>query len=106
GGGSPQVSSMAWSWIVDILPYLDQADMANAWDKSLPYFSPTTTISNQPPNGFISNTAIAILRCPDDINAQPNVGNLSYVVNGGFALWNSSASAQGLGIGTSFYAGN
>jgi len=105
-GATPTIASMGWSWVVDILPYLDSTDMANAWDKTQPYYSTTTTISNQPPNGFISNTAIAILRCPDDISAQPNQGNLSYVVNGGFALWNASNSATGMGIGTSFYAGN
>ena len=42
----------------------------------------------QPPeasNFTIGNTALQILRCPDDLNAQDGQGNLSYVVNGGFS---------------------
>ena len=31
------------------------------------------------------NTALGVLRCPDDNNYTPNEGNLSYVVNGGFS---------------------
>ena len=37
----------------------------------------------------ISNTAIGVLKCPDDNTTQVNQGNLSYVVNGGFALWHA-----------------
>ena len=36
-------------------------------------------------NYTIGNTALQILRCPDDLNAQDGKGNLSYVVNGGFS---------------------
>jgi len=32
---------------------------------------------------------MGVLRCPNDPTAQPNQGNLSYVVNGGFALWHA-----------------
>jgi len=84
---SAENSPCLFNWVVDILPYLDKADMANAWDKTLPYFSPTTTVSDQPPNGLISSYAVSILCCPDDLSAAPNQGNLSYVVNGGFVRW-------------------
>src|SRR5262249_14665541 len=40
-------------------------------------------------NWAIGNTAIGILKCPDDNTAQVNQGNLSYAVNGGFALWHA-----------------
>ena len=71
------------SWVVDCLPYLDQLDLANSWDKSSNYLSTTGT----PSNLQIGNTALGSLRCPDDITATPNQGNLSYVVNGGFAFY-------------------
>jgi prepilin-type processing-associated H-X9-DG protein len=67
------------------LPRIDNQELYSACNKQLPYFSPLFTGAN-PSNLKISNTAIAILRCPDDINAQPGNGNLSYVVNGGFSL--------------------
>lgn len=82
-GNNPCLSN----WVVDTLPYLDGAEMANAWDRTQPYDSRITSMADQPPNGFISNTAISILRCPDDTSAQSNQGNLSYVVNGGFVRW-------------------
>jgi len=85
------------NWVVDILPYLDQQDLANAWDHSKPYWQPTATISGQPANLTIGNTALGVLRCPDDSSAQPGLGNLSYVVNGGFTLFH--------GTGLSFTAG-
>ena len=39
----------------------------------------------QASNYTIGSTALQILRCPDDLNAQDGKGNLSYVVNGGFS---------------------
>src|SRR5205823_4205610 len=53
-----------YNWVVDILGYLDQQDLANAWDKTLPYLSGTTNVTGQPPNGKISTNAIGVLRCP------------------------------------------
>ena len=47
------------------------------------------------PHGSTSNAhargvpSIGILRCPDDYTAPPGQGNLSYVVNGGFARWHA-----------------
>jgi prepilin-type processing-associated H-X9-DG protein len=45
-----------------------------------------------PSNIVIATKGIAILRCPDDNTVQPNTGNLSYVVNGGFALFTASGA--------------
>ena len=42
------------SWVVDCLPYLDQLDLANSWDKSTHYLSTTGT----PTNFQIGNTAL------------------------------------------------
>jgi prepilin-type processing-associated H-X9-DG protein len=45
--------------------------------------------AGQATNFKVASTAIGILKCPDDNSAQPQQGNLSYVVNGGFALWHA-----------------
>jgi prepilin-type N-terminal cleavage/methylation domain-containing protein/prepilin-type processing-associated H-X9-DG protein len=76
--------SWLYNWVVDIMPYLDQQDIANAWDKSTWYWNPASTISGQPPNARLASTALGVLKCPDDTTAQPGQGNLSYAVNGGF----------------------
>jgi len=97
-GKPPSVpQSMLYSWVVDILPYLDQQDLANAWDRSAPYFNTTSTITGQPANATLCSTALGSLRCPDDVNAQPNQGNLSYVVNGGFTLFHATATSYNAG---------
>jgi len=83
---STVAASWNYSWVVDILPFLDATDLANAWDRSNPYYW-TTGLNNQPSNFQISNTSLGSLRCPDDINAQPGQGNLSYVVNSGFTFF-------------------
>lgn len=82
-----------YSWVVDILPYIDSQDLYNGWNKQTNYLATSGVPSNQQ----ISETAIGILRCPDDNTTIPNQGNLSYVVNGGFArfqanphLWSGS----------------
>ena len=79
-------NSWARSWVVAILPYLDQQDMANAWDNDGPYLETQAagTTAAQASNYTIGSTSLQILRCPDDLNAQDGKGNLSYVVNGGF----------------------
>ena len=79
-------ASYARSWVIDILPYLDQQDLYNQWDLQSPYLAPASTSTvGGASNLTISNAALAILRCPDDLNAQDGQGNLSYVVNGGFS---------------------
>ena len=82
----PLVYTWARNWVVAILPYLDQQDLANAWDLNGNYLEAVNpTASTQASNYTIGNTALQILRCPDDLNAQDGQGNLSYVVNGGFS---------------------
>jgi len=53
------------------------------------FFDPTNYVAGQSSNYTIGNTAIGVLNCPDDNTAQTNQGNLSYVVNGGYALWHA-----------------
>src|SRR5262249_3925441 len=77
----------ARSWVVDILQYLDQQDLANAWDLNSSYLAtPTTTGgASEAGNLTLGRTTLQILRCPDDLNAQTTQGNLNYVGNGGFS---------------------
>lgn len=87
-GVAPATANRAGrSWVVDILQDLDEAGLANNWTNSQNYISTKGTVADVSvtPNVTIAKTAIAILRCPDDTNFTPNEGNLSYVVNGGFA---------------------
>jgi prepilin-type processing-associated H-X9-DG protein len=87
-----------YSWVVPILPYLEAQEMFNQWTMTqtnattptaVAYFDPTNYVAGQSSNNNIGITAIGVLRCPDDLTTQPNQGNLSYAVNGGFALWHA-----------------
>jgi prepilin-type N-terminal cleavage/methylation domain-containing protein/prepilin-type processing-associated H-X9-DG protein len=87
-GATPgQADSWLHSWVVDLLPYLDEQDMYNAWALEESYLSTVSPDPAQPSNAVIASSGIGILRCPNDPTAQPGKGNLSYVVNGGFARW-------------------
>jgi prepilin-type N-terminal cleavage/methylation domain-containing protein/prepilin-type processing-associated H-X9-DG protein len=101
-GQTPRTTSTAmYSWVVPILPYMENQDMFNQWTMYsssgtspsgtglVSYYDPTNYIAGQASNYTIGNTAIGVLKCPDDITTQPNQGNLSYAVNGGFALWHA-----------------
>jgi prepilin-type N-terminal cleavage/methylation domain-containing protein/prepilin-type processing-associated H-X9-DG protein len=91
--GSPTNANFAtkagplYSWVVDVLPFLDNQDLFNAFNKQLGYFDNTNPIAGNPSNLAIGNTGIGILKCPEDLTALPGQGNLSYVVNGGFSRW-------------------
>jgi prepilin-type N-terminal cleavage/methylation domain-containing protein/prepilin-type processing-associated H-X9-DG protein len=98
-------TSWGYSWVVSILPYLDQQDMANDWDTNSPYYWTGVSSTSNASNGTISNTSLQILRCPDDLNAQDGKGNLSYVVNGGFSRFPAVPAAWQGTIGGGANAG-
>ncbi len=77
-----------YSWVVDILPYLDQQTLYNDFNRNLPYFSgyPTGADTSKPSNAIISNTQLPILQCPNDDTVIQGAGNLSYGANLGFSL--------------------
>jgi prepilin-type N-terminal cleavage/methylation domain-containing protein/prepilin-type processing-associated H-X9-DG protein len=90
-GGVPM-----YSWVVPILPYLDNQELYNQWTMfgstatqsgAVPYYDPTNYVAGQASNAKISNVALGVLICPDDNTVQIGQGNLSYVVNGGFGLY-------------------
>ena len=86
----PQV--LLYNWVVDALPYLDMPDLANAWQKTQPYLSTVPASAGQASNYTIGSNPVAILKCPDDSNAQAGKGNLSYAANSGFSLCHTDGS--------------
>jgi prepilin-type N-terminal cleavage/methylation domain-containing protein/prepilin-type processing-associated H-X9-DG protein len=86
-----------YNLVVEILPFIDQSDLANTWTKTGPgadgnyvpysYLSTINVEQGQASNFAIGSTPLAVLRCPDDPTARPSQGNLSYGVSGGFVLW-------------------
>ena len=86
-GGSKTEVGPLYSWVLDILPYVGNEQEYNAWDRTKRFQSSTVNSGNNPSNYTISQTDIGIFRCPEDLTVQQGQGNLSYVVNGGFALW-------------------
>ena len=87
-----------YNWVVEILPFIDQQDLSNAWTKTGPdtsgtgtipysYLSTTIVQPGNPSNYEISTTAIGHIEVSGRYNAQPGQGNLSYVANAGFSLW-------------------
>src|SRR5262249_25619981 len=76
------------NWVVDILPYIDQPKTFAMWDFDQPYLSTITPDPTRPYNLKLSSSSIPILSCPSDPESK-DVGNLSYVVNGGFSRWHA-----------------
>jgi len=74
---------LRYSWVVDVLPFIDQQDIYNAWNKNLPYYAGAAA-TNAIGNGTLSGNQLAILKCPDD--NTPDTATNSYVVNSGFSL--------------------
>ncbi len=106
----PKINPCLYNWVVEILPYIDNQELFNAWNKQNTYLDASTTSGAKPSNFVIGNTALQILRCPDDRTAKPGQGNLSYVANGGFARWHAVPPAwtgpQFDGQGSGLYNGS
>jgi prepilin-type processing-associated H-X9-DG protein len=97
--GTGAVGVPMFSWVLQILPYIDNQDMFDQWSMftaagvPIPYLdgatgTPIATLTTgQATNFKIGETAVGVLICPDDNTVQPGSGNLSYVVNGGFSLY-------------------
>jgi prepilin-type N-terminal cleavage/methylation domain-containing protein/prepilin-type processing-associated H-X9-DG protein len=105
-GGTGTVGQPMYSWVVPILPYLDNQEMFDQWTMFTTTASGPATVNyldagslnggtaqltaGQASNLKIGSTAIGVLRCPDDNSVQTGQGNLSYVVNGGFSLYHAN----------------
>jgi len=77
---------MLWaqrSWVVELLPNLDQGPLADRWNRNAAWndnSSPKADLTN----AAIGQTSIGALACPNDKSAFARNGGLSYVVSGGF----------------------
>ena len=65
------------TWVLDVLPYLEQASISDRWDKDRPITDP----QNEP----LMHSHVPVLTCPDDISVTGD-GDLTYVVNGGIGF--------------------
>jgi len=80
------------SWVVELLPYLDQQPLFDRWDKTaaLTFATLPDELTVNPNTVQIGDTNplctfnIPVLACPNDDSAFATAGGLSYVVNAGF----------------------
>lgn len=63
------------SWVTSLLDELDEGNRAGNYRFDLPW--------DHPANLGVTGSDLAVLICPDDISAEFEAGNLSYVVNCG-----------------------
>jgi len=94
-----------YSWVVDILPYIDQTELYNSYNRDRLYFDQTASGGNVATNFGIGNTFVKILTCPVDDTVVSNKGNLSYVANMGFSRWNGYTFINGSTPGGVFPVG-
>lgn len=78
----------AWdyrNWVVELLPQIDRADLADRWNLE--------ESVGHPDNQAIAETHIRLLACPSDVSVGGN-GDLSYALNRGVGYW---VTEQGIG---------
>jgi prepilin-type N-terminal cleavage/methylation domain-containing protein len=88
GVGTDKIKGLRYSWVVELLPYLERNDLAQKYDLSAEggLGSAANTASGIYPTGGnnrIGHTPLKVLACPEDPTLVSGRGNLSYVVNGG-----------------------
>ena len=82
GSAAPNVFD-GRSWVVELLPYLDQGALYDRWNQAAPW-NDNTVFTAGMTNLTIGQTAISVLACPDDSSADGINGALSYAVNTGY----------------------
>jgi len=82
-----------YSWVVEILPYIDQQALFNDFNRNRHYLdnTPNPSDPSRPTNLTVTSNSIGPLTCPDDNTLLQGQGNLSYVCNGGFTRWHYSS---------------
>ena len=95
--GTPNDVGPLYSWVIELLPYLDTGALYNDFNRSRSYLDNGRTGDDpgRPTNRVISRTDIPTFCCPDDKTFIPNKGNLSYAVNLGFSRWHAAGYAYG-----------
>jgi len=76
------------NWVVDVLPWLDHAEISDQWERNQPRYVAS--------NLALAEGYLAILTCPVDVSISPRTsqrrGDLSYVVNGGIGFTHEISS--------------
>lgn len=80
------------SWLVEILPHIDQQGAFDRWNKDVAWNAGTNA-------ALANNLYIDVFACPNDESAFQIPGGLSYVANGGFTLSGSGSRDNDDGMG-------
>ena len=80
------------SWLVEILPHIDQQGAFDRWNKDVAWNAGTNA-------ALANNLYIDVFACPNDESAFQIPGGLSYVANGGFTRSGSGSRDNDDGMG-------
>ena len=83
----------AHSWVVSLLPYIDQQAVFDRWNFSAAFNSTATSTSFTISNAELGRTNIEALGCPNDDTAAGADGGLSYVANNGIGDLSADVSS-------------
>lgn len=82
------------SWVVELLPYIDQSGLSDRWNNSVPWFDNANAVAGSTEtNAFMAQTVISVLRCA---SATDSNQKLSYVVNAGFGNLNTAITTASI----------
>jgi len=91
------------SWVVEILPFMDQQSTFDRWNKNVPWNDTTLGAGGSSNLSLASDLYIEALACPNDSSAFQVPGGLTYVANAGFGSVTTSADAGTQGRGHTFF---
>ncbi|MEZ6121892.1 MAG: DUF1559 domain-containing protein [Planctomycetaceae bacterium] len=74
--GNGALFEEAFSWVIELLAYMDQQGVADRWNKQIRWDSGS--------NNALQSISIEALTCPNDESAYAADGGLSFVINSGY----------------------